>query len=168
MGEPIFINLEKEVFKGDVLDIGTENYGIVYSICKNNQDELAIDYIHNENLNKIKDTQYDTCVVFFSFKDILFNANKKKLIRRIFSSLRDSGTLHIWDIDKAGKNKVDTIIKISLPHDILKTIRIRDYNIIKNSSFENILKLLKPYFDIIESSKTKDIFYIKAAKKGIY
>lgn len=167
MREPIFISLENEVFKGDVLDIGTQNYGIVYSVCKSNQNELAIDYIASESVDKIQDMNYDTCVVFFTFKDILFNANKKKLIKKIFSSLRFSGTLHIWDIDKVSKKTIDTSIKVSLPDGTIKTIMIKDYNIIKNSSFENITKLLIPYFDIIESSKTNDVFYIKAAKKGI-
>ncbi|MHC1683737.1 MAG: hypothetical protein AB6733_12390 [Clostridiaceae bacterium] len=166
MGEPVFINLENEVFKGDVLDIGTENYGIVYSVCKSNQNELAIDYLDNQGVKRINEGQYDTCVVFFSFKDIILNMNKSKLIKKIFSSLRFSGTLHIWDIDKATKKPVDTAIKVALPDGIIKTIKIKDYNFIKSSSFKNIVKLLTPYFDIIESSKSNDVFYIKAAKKG--
>jgi hypothetical protein len=48
----------------------------------------------------------------------------------------------------------------------MKTIEIKDYNILKDTSKENLIKLLQQYFEIIDLRASDNIYYIKGIKKG--
>ena len=41
--------MEKEVFKGNVLDIGYKNTGIIYNVYKHLNEETNIEYINGDD-----------------------------------------------------------------------------------------------------------------------
>lgn len=168
MANDIFINMEREVFMGNVLDVGFDNYGIVYNVCKEYDYDINIEYLNGCDEKKyIENNYYDSCVIMFSLKNILFKANKKKIIKEIYSYLKDDGYIYIWDVDKGYKNTVNTKVKIAIPEQKIKEITIKDYNVFQDNSKESIVKLLKPYFDIIDLKCSNNIYYIKARKKKV-
>lgn len=164
----VFINMEKEIFRGDVLDIGFENYGIVYSVCKSFQDEIAVDYVDNiKEQGKAFKESYDSCVMFFSFREILFTHSKRRLIRNISRLLKPSGDLYIWDIEKKFKESVNKKVIVALPDKRVKEIEIKENNPIKDTTMTSTLKLLTSYFDIVDTKCANDIYYIKSKKKAM-
>ncbi|HBC97446.1 MAG TPA: hypothetical protein DC034_11715 [Clostridium sp.] len=167
MNKSIFINMENEIFKGSLLDIGLSNQGIVYNIYKQFNDDINVEYINGKDEQEnIRENYYDNCIMLFSFDRMCFNFKKKNFIMDIHRYLNKNGLLHIWDIDK-GYNKIFYgDIKIAIPGGKLKKIKIRDFNILKNSSKENTLKLLDGYFEILDSRNSDGIYYIKARKKN--
>ena len=48
MGKTIILNLSNVILEGDILDVG-ESYGVIYNLSKEAFDELAIDYIEDDN-----------------------------------------------------------------------------------------------------------------------
>ena len=168
MDKDIFINLEKIVVSGNVLDIGVDNQGIVYNLYKHYNDEISVDYIDGkEEKNSIEKNKYDSCMLFFTLHKIWFNAFKKQFIKDINCFLKDDGFIYVWDIDKGYKCYFKSKIKILLPDRSIKIIRIKDYNLCKNNTKENIKAMLEQYFDIEEYTSSNRVFFIKAKKKGI-
>ena len=49
MGKTLVINLEDINLKGDVLDVGQENFGVIYSISKEVEAELSLDYVFSND-----------------------------------------------------------------------------------------------------------------------
>jgi SAM-dependent methyltransferase len=163
-----FINLEKEIFKGNLLDIGLANHGIIYNIYKEyTDDSSSIEYIEGkEEKIRIGEGVYDTCALFLTLGDIKLTHSKNKLIKDIYKFLRDDGLLYIWDIDKDFAKIFSSKIKIVLPDKSTKQIYIRDLNIFKNSSKENTMKILRPYFEILTMKNSDNIYYIICKKRG--
>jgi hypothetical protein len=66
---------EKEIFKGNLLDIGFSNHGIIYNIYKQyNDDNSSVDYIEGKDQKTgIEEGVYDTCALFFTLSDIKFS-----------------------------------------------------------------------------------------------
>ena len=168
MKREVFINLEKEIFKGNLLDIGFSNHGIIYNICKQYIDDSnSVEYIEGkEEKIKIDEGTYDTCAMFLTLSDIKFTQNKKKLIKDIYKFLKVDGLLYIWDIDKGFAKTFNSRIKIVLPDKSTKQISLRDLNLFKNSSKENTMKILKPYFEIITLKNSDNIYYMICKKRG--
>jgi len=167
MKKEIFINMEKEVFIGDVLDIGFENHGIVYNLYKKYNEVTAVEYINGkEEKFHLKEGGYDSCVMLFSFNDIWFKKDKRKLLKEIFTYLKRDGYIYIWDVDKGFKSTYIANIKIFLPERKIREIKIRDINILKDNSKENMLKLMEENFDIVDFKVLNNIYYIKGKKKG--
>lgn len=165
--QEIFINMEKEMFKGNLLDIGNDNYGIVYNLYKQYNEEANLEYIHGrENKEEVEKEFYDNCVLLFSLNNIWTKYNRKSLFKEIHKCLKEDGTIHIWDIDKGYGKLFNAKIKILLPDRKMKTIEIRDYNILKDTSKKNLIKLLQQYFEIIDLRASDNIYYIKGIKKG--
>lgn len=163
--QDVVINLENERFKGNVLDIGMDNYGVIYQMCKNNDDDLNVEYIDKEGeRNNIEKQWYDTAVLFFCLGKLNTNISKKKLLKEIYEYLRDDGEIRIWDIDKCSMSAANLKVKVLLPKRKVKNIVIKDFNIAKDRSKENIKKLLKPMFEIIEIKTSNNIYYIKGRK----
>jgi ubiquinone/menaquinone biosynthesis C-methylase UbiE len=164
----VFINLEKEIFKGNLLDIGFSNYGIIYNIYKQfNDDSSVVEYIEGKEASiAIKEGTYDTCALFFTLSDIKFSLSKNKLIKDIYRFLKDDGLLYIWDIDKGFVKTFNSTIKIVLPDKSTKQISLKDLNIFKNSSKESTMKILQPYFEILTLKNSDDIYYMICKKKG--
>lgn len=164
----IFINLENKPFKGNVLDIGFQNFGIVYNIYKEFNDNASIEYVNGKDEKEnIKKGVYDSCILLFSFSSIWLRSSKFKLIKEINDYLKENGALYIWDIDKGFTKVFNSIIKILIPGRKLKEIYIKDLNVIKDSSKENTLSILDPFFDIVDFKASNDIYYIKAVKKKV-
>ena len=100
----IVLDIQNEIIEGNVLDIGVENYGIVYNIIKQQNKDISIDYINGkEEKVNIEKGSYNSCVLFFSLSSLWLNNNKINLIKDIYNYLNDNGNLYIWDIDKGYK-----------------------------------------------------------------
>ena len=162
MKREVFINLEKEIFKGNLLDIGFSNQGIIYNICKQYIDDRScIEYVEGKKDKlKIKEGSYDTCVLFFTLSGIKLTESKKRLVKDIYKFLKEDGLLYIWDIDKGFLKTFNSKINILLPDKSTKTINLRDLNIFKNSNKENTMKILKPYFKITTLKSSDNIYYL--------
>jgi len=162
-----FINLEKEIFKGDLLDIGLSNHGIIYNIYKQYNDDSSVEYIEGkEEKIRIEEGVYDTCALFLTLSDIKLTHSKNKLIQDIYKFLKEDGLLYIWDIDKGFAKIFNSRIKIVLPDKSTKPIYIRDLNIFKNSSKENTMKILEPYFEILTLKNSDNIYYMICKRRG--
>lgn len=166
MKKTVLIEIEKEVLVGDVLDIGFKNHGIIYSVCKLKDEEVAVDYQRTENdhivLNRNK---YDTCVMFFSLNGIFFDVNRSKLLKSIWENLNNHGVIHIWDVDKEDNRIIDMRIRVAMPDGSNRKFKVKDYNLLKKASYNKTLKLLEPYFNITKSELNDNIYYIRADKK---
>ena len=168
MKKEVFINLEKEIFKGNVLDIGFSNHGIIYNIYKQYiDDSSSVDYVEGKDEKAgIEEGVYDLCALFFTLSDIKFSQNKKKLIQDIYKYLKVGGLLYIWDVDKGFAKIFNSKIKIVLPDQNTKHINLMDLNIFKNSSKDNTIKILKPYFEIVTLKNSDNIYYMICKKRG--
>ena len=166
MRKEIFINLEKEIFRGNILDVGLDNYGIVYNIYKQYHDNVNVEYVSGkEEVGSLKEEFYDSCILFFSFSSIWFKMNKRKFIKDIHRYLNKDGLLYIWDIDKGYTKVFNATVKIVIPERKLRQIKLRDLNIFKDTSKQNTIKLLQEYFNVIDIKSSDGIYYIKARKK---
>ena len=163
----VFINMENEILTGNLLDVGMDTYGIVYNLYKENNEEIAVDYINGSGEKKnIEENNYDGCVLLFSLRNIKLKLYKKKLVKDIYKFLKEDGNIYIWDIDKGINSVFNGRIRILLPNRKVKEIIIKDYNIFKNSSKESTVKLLKDYFEIVDIKASSNVYYIKGKKKG--
>ena len=169
MNNTIFINLEKENIKGNVLDVGFINYGIIYPLFKNGEDEISVDYVEGKSeFNKIEKDFYDNCIVFFSLGEIRFSHNKNKVLKDLAEYIKKDGILYLWDIDKPISKIFHKRIKIMLPDREFKQIVIKDYNILRKRSFNGIKKLIEKYFEIIDYKHSDNIYCIKGKRRGSY
>ncbi|EPY2305618.1 class I SAM-dependent methyltransferase [Clostridium sporogenes] len=162
----IVINMENEIFRGNLLDVGTDNYGIIYNIYKQYNEDSNLEYINGaEEKENIKEGYYDNCILLFSFSNIFFKKNRMSLIRDIYRYLKEEGNVYIWDIDKKLKETFNGKIKILLPGEKVKNISIKDLNLLKDSSIDTTIKLLDPYFEIKDLKSSDGVYYIKGKKK---
>ncbi|EKO1912481.1 class I SAM-dependent methyltransferase [Clostridium botulinum] len=162
----IVINMENEIFRGNLLDVGTDNYGIIYNIYKQYNEDSNLEYISGaEEKENIKEGYYDNCILLFSFSNIFFKKNRMSLIRDIYRYLKEGGNVYIWDIDKKLKETFNGKIKILLPGEKVKNISIKDLNLLKDSSIDTTIKLLDPYFEIKDLKSSDGVYYIKGKKK---
>lgn len=167
MKKEVFISLEKEIFKGNLLDIGFSNHGIIYNIYKQYNDDSSIEYLEGkEEKIRIEGGQYDVCAMFLALSDMKFTLSKKKLIKDIYKFLKDDGLLYIWDIDKGFVKAFNSTIKVVLPDKSTKQVFLRDFNIFKNSSKENTMKIIQPYFEILTLKNSDNIYYMICKKRG--
>lgn len=166
MEKEININLEEDMVKGNVLDIGYNNYGVIYNLCKNYEDEIAIDYISGkEDKESIQENFYDSCIMLFSLNSVWLNINKKVLLKDVCKYLKKDGYIHVFDIDKGYGRIFKKKINIELPNGNVKEIMVRDLNLFKNSSMQTLVKVIEQYFKIIDLKYNNNIYYIKAVMK---
>lgn len=166
MKKDIFINMEREIFRGNILDIGLDNYGIFYNIYKQYNDDVNVEYLSGKEEKKnISEDFYDSCILFFSFSSMWLKKRKKNLILDIYRYLNKDGILYIWDIDKGYGKLFNGRLKIVIPESRMKQINVKELNIFKNTSKENTIKLLEDHFDILDFKCSDGIYYIKAKKK---
>lgn len=163
MSKEILLDMKNEFFTGNVLDIGFKNYGVIYKLCNNKED---VEYISCKGEKEyIQKGFYDTCILFFTLSDIWLYINKNILLKEICNYLKDDGVIYIWDIDKFYIDIFNHDLKIILPEKRIKTIKIKDYNIFKNSSQKTIVNLVKKYFTVIDLKSSNNIYCIKGIKK---
>lgn len=167
MNNEIELELQQELFKGNVLDIGVNNNGVIYNVHKYFNKDLEVEYINGKEEEKnIEKEYYDSCVLLFTLSNLYFKLNKRNLFKDIYDYLKKDGYIYIWDINK-GYNKIFTSkVKILLPEQKVKEINVRDLNIFEDNSKETILKLLGEYFTVTELKEKKGLYYIKAQKKN--
>ncbi|KYH30315.1 MULTISPECIES: hypothetical protein [Clostridium] len=166
MKNEIVIDLEKQYFSGEILDISSDNYGIVYNIYKSKNKEFDVEYIDGRDKAKnIKENFYDSCVMFLAFSSIIFKISRKILIEKIYNYLKEDGFIYIWDIDKGYGKTFFGKINVIMPQGISKKIEIKDMNLLKDTSSKTILKLIEEFFNIVEFKSLDNIYYIKAQKK---
>lgn len=166
LNNEIVINMEEKVFNGDMLDIGMDNYGVIYNIYKKNNTDFNVEYIDNKKgLDFIKNNSYDICVMFLSFSSIMLKANKQKLVKKICDYLREDGLFYIWDLDKKYGRILNENVKVKISDDITKQIIFKEFNIFKESSYESTKNILNDFFDIIDFKCSDGGYYIKAQKR---
>jgi hypothetical protein len=165
----IYINIQEDILKGDILDVGLDNYGIIYNLYKLQNKDITVDYIHGKEEKKyIEKECYDSCILLFSLRNIWLKYNKKGLFHDINHFLKEDGFLYIWDIDKSFSKFFNGKIKIVLPESNIKEININDLNIFKDASRESTIKLVEQYFEIIDLKTYDNVYYIKAKKRTKY
>lgn len=161
------ININEEVFQGDMLDIASGNNGIIYNFYKQYNNEVAVDYVNSKNKDHCNiDQMYDTCVLFFSINTISYNTEKSSLFNDINKYLKKGGRIYIWDIDKGLGKFYNGKIKVVSPNNQDDSVNIRNFNLIRDSSLKTTLKLLRKYFCICDLKTFDGLYYIKAVKRG--
>lgn len=161
----ISISLQEEIFKGNLLDMGMENYGIIYNAYKLLNEEISVDYLSGRAGEcGIRKGYYNNCILLLSLNKILLNKNKLGLLQEIKNYLSDKGTLHIWDMEKPRGKIWNNIIRIETPDKRVKEINLREINVFKDNSLESTLKLVRNYFEIIDFNCKDGLYYIKANK----
>jgi len=163
----ILINLENENLHGNVLDVGFYNYGITYSLFKNGEDEISVDYIEGKNeKQEIEVNFYDCCIVFFALGNIWLKNNRKKILSDLVKHIKKEGIIYIWDLDKPYGKIASSRLKVILPGGEIKIIKLKEFNLIKDTSFETTKKIIEEYFEIIDYTCSDNIYCIKALKKN--
>ncbi|MDD7793010.1 hypothetical protein [Clostridium sp. 'White wine YQ'] len=164
MEKTIVLNLKDMELKGDILDVGGENYGVIYNIKKYLDSEVAVDFV--DESREIINSNYDTCILFFSLGKINNNKERHKLMSEIYPLIKEDGELYIWDIVKKKNEVFKNKIRVILPEEKTKEFSIKDSNFLKEWSADESKKVLEKYCDILETREWEDIFFIKAKKKG--
>ncbi|WP_138206081.1 class I SAM-dependent methyltransferase [Haloimpatiens lingqiaonensis] len=160
------LDLHNIYLDGNVLDIGYKDYGIVYNLCKRQEENLDIDYVFGEGEEALDEAKYDKCVLFFSLKNIWTNSEKEKAFQFAWEVLKDEGEIYIWDIDKGIKKTFNYKIKVIISENNIRVMNLIDVNPFNDNSKENIIKLLTSKFDIMDFDYNDEVFFIRARKKG--
>ena len=50
----LVINMKDVKFGGNTLDVGNDNYGVIYNILKGEEDEISVDYYSEDLSNQYK------------------------------------------------------------------------------------------------------------------
>lgn len=164
MGKTLIINLEDIDLNGDILDVGQENFGIIYSISKEIEDELSLDYVSSNNKTQLKNDEYDACTLFFNLNKFWSNLEKENLIKEVNSYIRNNGQILIWDINKERGKVFNNKIKVVLPKGKVKEFTFKNLNPILNSSADEVKKIVSKYFQLEEVKTWEDMFFIRARK----
>ena len=164
MGKTLVIDLEDIILKGDILDVGEKNLGIIYSISKEAEEELSLDYVSGESKIELKDRKYDACTFFFELNKLWTNLEKEKLIKEVSSYLNEFGEIYVWDINKERGKVFNNKVKVILPNGKIKEFIFKNLNVLLSSNLEEIKKILEKHFDIEETKAWEDVFFIKGKK----
>ena len=88
MGKTIFINMNDVRIKGDILDLSSENSGVIYNISKDIEEELCVDYVTSNDKNVLTERKYDACTFVFNLNNILGLRRKAKVIKEVLNYLK--------------------------------------------------------------------------------
>ncbi|RXI55418.1 class I SAM-dependent methyltransferase [Clostridium tetani] len=161
--ESIEINIDQEVFEGNLLDVGFHNKGILYNGYKYFNKEVDVGYINGrEEKDLIEKNFYDNCTLMFVLNSINFKKSKEKLFKEVKEYIKKDGYIYIWDIDKGFKKCFNNKIVIKLPNNIQKDFYVKNFNILKDNSQESTVKILEKYYDILDIKNEFGIYFIKA------
>ncbi len=159
------IDLKNINFKGNLLDIGFDNYGVIYNIYKQNNTNVDIKYISEDENSFVEENYYDSCALFLSLSKIMSKSKIQKLLNKIYESLKSDGELYIWDVEKKYFKTFNKKINVQLPEGKSREIYIKDLNVFKKNSKQNTVSTIEQYFNIIDIETSEEIYYIKAQKK---
>ena len=163
MGKTIVLNLSDVILEGDVLDVG-ESYGVIYNLSKEAFDEVAIDYVEDNNKDILLSEGYDSCTIFFYLSNIWREGVRKKLIEDVTRFIKKGGKIFIWDINKDIGHVFNNKIKAVLPSNNIKEFDFKNLNIMSKSNLEDTKKLLGSKYKITEEKIWKDIYFVIGEK----
>lgn len=160
----VVLDMSNINFKGNTLDVGINNYGIIYNILKQTKNEISVDY-YIENFNEEYRNQYDNGVLFFSLSQ-LDKSETENVIKNIWSNVRFGGNIYIWDREKKRRETVNDKIKVLMPNENEKEIEFIDNSISSEFTINSSKKVLEKYFEIQETKVCDKIIFIKGIKRG--
>ena len=160
----VVLDMSNINFKGNTLDVGINNYGIIYNILKQTKNEISVDY-YVENFSEEYRNQYDNGVLFFSLSQ-LDKSETENVIKNIWSNVRFGGNIYIWDREKKRRETVNDKIKVLMPNENEKEIEFIDNSISSEFTINSSKKLLEKYFEIQETKVCDKIIFIKGIKRG--
>lgn len=163
--ENVFLNLEKEVFRGNVLDITCDGKGIIYNANKHYDNAIEIDYLENDLYEKDAQNRYDSCVMFFSLRNYTTQLSRRQLFKSLYDMLNKQGYIYIWDINKEKLKAWNGNIKVALPDKSIVNLEIKNLNLLEESTSEKIIDSIKEYFNIVEKIESNNCFKIVAKRK---
>lgn len=163
MNKTIVLNMNDVNFEGNILDVGGENYGIIYNIKKFLDDEVAVDYV--DDSKAMGTFEYDTCVLFFSLGKINTQKERENMLNEIYPLIKEDGEVFLWDMIKYKNQIYKNKLRVILPGDKIKEFTLRDINFLKEWGEEDGKKTLEKYFEIQETKVWEDVYYIKAKKR---
>lgn len=163
MNKTIVLNMNDVNFEGNILDVGGENYGIIYNIKKFLDDEVAVDYV--DDSKAMGTFEYDTCVLFFSLGKINTQKERENMLNEIYPLIKEEGEIFLWDMIKYKNQIYKNKLRVILPGDKIKEFTLRDINFLKEWGEEDGKKTLEKYFEIQETKVWEDVYYIKAKKR---
>ena len=165
MGKTLVVNMDYLQIEGDILDISEENGGVIYSISKEIQDEISVDYVDESNKKILIGREYDACTFLFNLNKLWGNRKRETLVKEITTYIKKDGKIFLWDINKERGSKISNKIEIILPNGKVKGGLIRNNNPISSCSFEETIKIIQKYYIIEETKVWKEMFFIKGRKK---
>ena len=158
----LIVNLKYVNLKGDVLDISSDNSGIIYSLIKANNLErrdINVDYFSDNNKHL-----YDSGAIFFTLGS-LGKFESQELIQEVYKSIKDNGEIYIWDrIKEKGELVHDNVIA-KMPDGSEKKFNIMNLNPFYEFNLDKCQSLFNKYFEIEERIIWDKVIYIKAIKK---
>lgn len=163
MKKTLILNLKDIKISGEVLDVSREDNEIISSLIVDNTDEIAID-LSEKNEASINDKEYGVCTIFFYLSSIWNTTKREMLIEDIYNKLEDNAKIYIWDINKNIGEFVDSKLKVLLPNEEMKELKIKNNNIISSSNLEECKKILEKKFKIEETKVWEDIYFVKGIK----
>ena len=158
----LVINMKDVKFGGNTLDVGNDNYGVIYNILKGEEDEISVDYYSEDLSNQYKNF-YDNGVTFFSLSQLATKGERDMVLKEIWQNLKVGGNLYIWDREKRVKEIIKDNINVLMPDGTTKEFKFSNINPLAEFGFFNFQK----YFEIQEGRICDKIIYIKAKKRGI-
>ena len=163
MNKVLILNMEHLKLEGDILDVTSENAGVIYSLSKEVEEELSVDYVEEES--ELKKKKYDVCTFFFNLNNVNGGLKKESLIKKVTESLKDNGSIYLWDMNKTRGEVVDYKIKVILHNNKIKEGVIKNLNPLISCNFEEIKKILSKYYIIKEEKQWEDVFFLNGVKK---
>lgn len=164
MTREVVLDMSNINFKGNTLDVGINNYGIIYNILKQTKNEISVDY-YIENFSDEYRNQYDNGVLFFSLSQ-LDKSETENVVKNIWSNVRFGGNIYIWDREKKRRETVNDKIKVLMPNENEKEIEFIDNSISSEFTINSSKKVLEKYFEIQETKVCDKIIFIKGIKRG--
>lgn len=159
------IDMSKYLFYGDVIDIGKDNYNIIYNMVKSAEDEICIDYIE-EDCDLLVENKYNSCVCFLTLGRINTQRGKEKILKKAIKFLREDGYLYLWDILKEKGEALEFPVEVLMPNNELKLINYKNRNIFCENKEKDLKSTVDKYFEIEETKISDKIIFIKAKMKG--
>ena len=96
---------------------------------------------------------------------VISRARSGRKLKKITESLKDNGSIYLWDMNKTRGEVVDYKIKVILPNNKIKEGVIKNLNPLISCNFEEIKKILSKYYIIKEEKQWEDVFFLNGVKK---
>ena len=166
MKKTLVVNMNYVDIEGDILDLSCDDSGIIYSISKEIEEEISVDYVDENTRGKLKGCKYDACTFFFSLNSMWRKRQKISNIKEVKNYLKDGGKIYLWDVNKERGKKINNKVEIILPNGKIKGGVLRNNNILTKCNYEEILNILEKYYIIEDSKVWEEMFFIKAKYKN--